>query len=87
MFPFLIQNSQQLQENINLVMGSISLFWIVEYSPQELGYQEKTNEYLLDLKRYTFLRNECRMHPTDFKERLDKGVYRIWTTTPQDFEW
>lgn len=87
MIPFLICNSNDFLESMSLISGAASLFWIVEYSPQELGYNKKTSAYDADLNRYTFLRNECLKNPTNFKERLDAHKYRIWTVVPQDLEW
>lgn len=87
MLPFLIQTSKELQDNVNLVSGAKSLFWIVEYSPQELGYNKATTAYTSDLKRYSFLRNECLTNPTSYRERLDHKQYRIWTDTPQEYAW
>lgn len=87
MIPSLIRDSNTLLNCINLAPGTISLFWIVEYSPNELGYQNKTVEYNNDLQRYSFLRTECLKHPTDYLERLDNKKYRIWTVVPQDYDW
>lgn len=52
-----------------------ALFWIVEY--------KNTDE----INRYSVFRNECLAHPTDYVERLNTGVYRIWTVTPRDIPW
>ena len=87
MIPFLINISKDFLESIRLTSGTTSLFWIVEYSPIELGYEQKDEAYNSDLNRYTFLRNECLKNPTNFKERLDEHKYRIWTVVPQDLEW
>ena len=87
MIPSLITTSKNLLEVLNLVSGTLSLFWIIEYSPNELGYQNKTNKYNNDLNRYSFLRTECLKHPETYLERLDNKQYRIWTVVPQDYEW
>ena len=55
--------------------GNNSLFLIIEYRDAD------------DANRYSLMRNECLNHPTNFKERLNQGVYRIWTTTPRDINW
>lgn len=49
------------------------LFWIIEYN---------SNNYTSSEEKYSLLRNECLKHPLDFKDRLDNGVYKIWTCTP-----
>ena len=87
MVPSLINNFNELLNSLNLVPGTVSLFWIVEYSPNELGYSSKTTEYNNDLNRYSFLRTECLKHPADYQERLNNKKYRIWTVVPQDYEW
>ncbi len=87
MIPFLILTSKELQDSLSLVSGKASLFWIIEYSPQELGYNKKTEAYNSDLNRYTFLRTECLKNPTNFQQRLDEHKYRIWTVVPQDLDW
>ena len=87
MVPILIQNAQELQSAIKLVSELTSLFWIVEYSPTELGYQTATSEYNSDINRYTFLRTECLKNPSNYQTRLDNNQYRIWTTTPQNHTW
>lgn len=51
-----------------------SLFWIIEYNSNNLDYNE--------LQKYSLLRNECLQHPLDFKDRLDNGIYKIWTRIP-----
>ena len=87
MVPSLINNFNELLNSLNLVPGTVSLFWIVEYNPNELGYSSKTTEYNNDLNRYSFLRTECLKHPTDYQERLNNKKYRIWTVVPQDLDW
>lgn len=87
MIPFLIQTYQEFQDSMNLISGISSLYWIVEYSPQELGYSAQTIQYNNDVNRYSLLRTECLLHPTSFKERLNNHQYRIWTTVPQDYAW
>ena len=52
-----------------------SLFWIIEYREAD------------EVNRYSVMRNECLQHPTDFKDRLNNGVYRIWTITPKEIPW
>ena len=64
-----------------------SFFWVVEYSPETLGYNAQTHEYNVDSKRYSLFRTECLTRPQDFKDRLDNGAYRIWTTTPREIPW
>lgn len=87
MIPSLITTSKDLLNALNLVGGMLSLFWIVEYSPEELGYKKKTIEYNNDLERYSFLRTECLKHPETYLNRLDNKNYRIWTVVPQDYDW
>ena len=87
MIPSLITTSKNLLDTLNLVSGVLSLFWIVEYSPEELGYENKSIEYNNDLNRYSFLRTECLKFPETYLERLDNKKYRIWTIVPQDYEW
>ena len=49
-----------------------TLYYIVEYYDKDA----------LSSERYNLLRNEIIEHPTTYIERLDAGVYRIWTTFP-----
>ena len=56
------------------IIGKETLFWIIEYNSNNPDYNE--------IERYSLLRNECLKHPTDFKERLNNGIYKIWTKTP-----
>jgi len=56
------------------IIGKEALFWIIEYNSNNPDYNEA--------ERYSLLRNECLKHPTDFKERLDNGIYKIWTRIP-----
>lgn len=64
------------EDFINLSKNNFdSLFWIIEYKNKN------------DIERYSLLRTECLQHPTDFNERLNQGVYRIWTTTPREVNW
>ena len=51
-----------------------TLFWFIEYNPNNPDYNE--------IEKYSILRNECLQHPLDFKDRLDKGIYKIWTRIP-----
>lgn len=51
-----------------------TLFWIIEYNSNNPDYTEA--------ERYSLLRNECLKYPQDFKDRLDSGIYKIWTRTP-----
>ncbi len=55
-------------------IGRETLFWIIEYNSNNSDYTEA--------ERYSLLRNECLKHPRDFKERLNSGIYKIWTRTP-----
>lgn len=76
------------QNFLNASSGNpAALFWIVEYSPNELGFIESNIEYLNSSNRYSLFRNECLNNPIDFKDRLDNRKYRIWTTTPKNIEW
>ena len=52
-----------------------SLFWIIEYHDADEAH------------RYSLLRNECLMYPTNYKQRLENKVYRIWTVTPREIPW
>ena len=56
------------------VLSRETLFWIIEYNPNNEDYNE--------FNKYSLLRNECLKHPIDFKERLNNGIYKIWTRTP-----
>jgi len=85
MIPVLITNSQDLQRNLQETSGSASLFWIIEYSQNELNCDLDT--YKTTPNRYSLFRNECLSHPQNFKQRLDNGQYRIWTTIPYDIQW
>jgi len=51
------------------------LFWIVEY------------RNATGVEQYSLMRNECLSNPQTYKDRLNNGVYRIWTTTPRTIEW
>ena len=55
-------------------IGRETLFWVIEYN--------STNPDYTEVERYSLLRNECLKYPRDFKERLNSGVYKIWTRTP-----
>ena len=55
-----------------------ALFWIVEYS--EGNYNNESQHYSL-------LRNEILLHPQDFKDRLNNGIYRIWNEIPKETQW
>lgn len=66
---------------------SASLFWIVEYSPSALGYNQRSNDYLNSAERYSLFRRECLEHPQSFRDRLNTGAYRIWTETPVEKDW
>jgi len=87
MVPLLIQTSEELLNNIKLVQGMTSLFWIIEYNPEELGYAKNDINYSSDLNRYSFLRTECLKNPTSYLQRLDEKKYRIWTVVPQEHSW
>ena len=52
-----------------------SLFWIIEYKNID------------EIHRYSLLRTECLQHPLDFSQRLNDGIYRIWTTIPREIPW
>ena len=56
-----------------------SLFWIIEYNSNLIEIN--------DITKYSIMRNECLDHPRDFKDRLNSGVYRIWTVIPYEKEW
>ena len=66
-------------ELLSLGNFNAALFWIIEYNPDETGGD--------NAKRYSLFRNECLTHPESFKDRLNEGVYRIWTTTPREIPW
>ena len=83
MIPEIITNYKDFLEASQRIKGLVSLFWIVEYSPTELGYSNgNDSNYINSLQRYTLMRNECLNHNTDFAERLDQHLYRIWTVMP-----
>lgn len=52
-----------------------ALFWIVEY------------RNVSETERFSLVRNECLNYPLNFKDRLNEGVYRIWTVTPYEKQW
>ena len=54
-----------------------TLFWIIEYNSENADFNE--------LEKYSLLRNECLKHPLDFKDRLDNGIYKIWTIIPRPY--
>lgn len=56
------------------ILSRDTLFWIIEYNSNNEDYNE--------FDKYSLLRNECLKHPLDFKERLNNGVYKIWTRVP-----
>ena len=65
-----------------------SLFLIVEYSPEELGFEDARDfNYISSVNRYSLMRNECLQHPQDFKNRLNEHKYRIWLGTPEEILW
>ncbi len=53
------------------------LFFIIEYKAAEATSPN----------RYSLMRNEILAFPLQFKERLNNGVYRIWTRIPYDTPW
>lgn len=55
-----------------------SLFWIVEYNPLQLD---------LASDKYSLVYNEILHNPHNYKDRLNNGVYRIWTKTPYEKPW
>lgn len=55
-----------------------ALFWIIEYNPDSI---------MGEFERYSLIRNECLKYPEHFKDRLNNGIYRIWTVTPRDLSW
>lgn len=59
------------------VLPQETLFWIIEYNSINPDFNE--------IEKYSLLRNECLKHPTDFKSRLNNGVYKIWTTIPRPY--
>lgn len=56
------------------IVGKETLFWIIEY--------DSKNEDFTEAGRYSLFRNECLKHPQDFKDRLNQGIYKIWTCIP-----
>lgn len=64
-----------------------ALFWIVEYSPNELNFTEDSLAYKSSPLRYSLMRNECLNNPIDFKNRLNQKKYRIWNSTPKNIPW
>lgn len=55
-------------------IGRETLFWVIEYN--------KKNPDFTEAERYSLLRNECLKYPQNFKDRLNNGIYKIWTRTP-----
>lgn len=83
MIPEIITSYNEFLEATQKIKGVASLFWVVEYSPQELGFSNETDVgYANSTQRFTLVRNECAIHPNDFVERLNQHLYRIWTITP-----
>ena len=88
MIPEIITSYEDFQRASRSVAGLVSLFWIVEYSPQELGYQNIYDDgYTNSLSRFSLVRNECLEHPNNFFTRLNDHKYRIWTVAPYNYEW
>lgn len=79
MFPDVITSYNMFT---TVAFSGETLFWIIEYHPTEIG-----QNWLTSPNRYSLLRNECLAHPQDFKDRLNEGKYRIWTTTPYEMPW
>lgn len=55
-----------------------SLFFIIEYNP---------NSYDNPADRYSLMRTEILNHSQDYVDRLNNGIYRVWTKTPIELEW
>lgn len=87
MVPAIIHSFEEFQEASKFVSGMTSLFWIIEYSPTELGYIDSDSNYLNDINRFSLMRMECLKNPSTFKERLNNKNYRIWTVVPIDTTW
>ena len=78
MIPNLILNYNDFLEASRLSNRLASLFWIVEYNPDEVNEKNYNNS----INRFTLMRNECLAHPNDFIDRLNQHIYRIWTDVP-----
>ena len=86
--PELITSYEQFLNKTRTLSGPVSLFWIIEYSPDELGcLDENDPEYISSPFRYSLMRNECLNHPNDYSQRLNNHLYRIWITTPYNYPW
>lgn len=74
--PDIITNYEDLfiYSSNNGSLNREALFWIIEYNSDNPDFNE--------IEKYSLLRNECLKHPIDFKERLNKGIYKIWTRLP-----
>lgn len=75
MLPDIITSSDVFR---NIIQNDSTPFWIIEYNP---------NTYNLPEDKYSLLRNEILRHPQDYINRLDAGIYRIWTKTPYEAIW
>lgn len=86
--PEIITNYNDFLQASHSVTGLVSLYWIVEYNPKELGFQNAYDlNYINSLSRFSLMRNECLEHPDDFFTRLDEHKYRIWTVVPYNYNW
>lgn len=77
MIPEIISSYEDF-ELYNLNIEQESLFWIVEYNPNYLNS-------IAD--KYSIMYNEILHNPQNYKERLNNGIYRIWTNTPHEIPW
>lgn len=77
MIPEIISSYEDF-ELYNLNIEQESLFWIVEYNPNYLNS-------IAD--KYSIMYNEILHNPQNYKERLNNGIYRIWTNTPHETPW
>jgi hypothetical protein len=71
--PEVIYNYDEFLRYSNYTTNT--LFLIIEYKDAD------------ETERYSILRNECLKHPSDFKDRLNNHIYRIWIETPREVPW
>lgn len=86
--PDIITSYKDFLQASRNITGLVSLFWVIEYNPKELGFKNiYDTDYINSLSRFSLMRNECLEHPNDFSTRLDEHKYRIWTVVPYNYNW
>ena len=84
----IINNYEDFKAYNERMKDASSLFFVIEYSPESLGYNSyDDNQYKISTERYSLMRNECLKYPQSYNMRLDNHIYRIWTTIPKEITW